>query len=245
MSTPFDYESADYLSDMVKIYKISSSDITNIPFIEHIARKGKPIYLSTGASYISEIESAVRAIKEAGGREVSLLHCVLSYPTKSEDANLNMIKHLKNIFPNEKIGYSDHTLPDDCMTVLTTAYLLGAEIIEKHFTLNKRLPGNDHYHAMDPIDLKKFVNNIELIRKITGQFAKTVLNCELVPRREARRSIVLSKDKKKGDTIQNEDIIIKRPGSGIYPEYLSVILGKKINKDLFKDTILTWNDFLN
>ena len=113
MSTPFDYDSADYLYDLVDIYKISSSDITNIPFIKHIAKKGKPIYLSVGASYLSEVEEAVRAIKEEGNNDICLFHCVLSYPTQNEDANLNFIKHLKAVFPDVKIGFSDHTLPDD------------------------------------------------------------------------------------------------------------------------------------
>jgi N-acetylneuraminate synthase len=198
MSTPFDYASADYLADMVDIFKISSSDLSNLPFLAHIAKKGKPIFLSVGASYLSEVELAVRTIKENGCKDIALLHCVLSYPCKNEDANLNIIPTLKNIFPDIKIGYSDHTLPDETMTILTTAYLLGAEIIEKHFTLDKTLPGNDHYHAGDPEDFSKAVHNFELVNVIRGQSEKTVLPCEIVPRREARRSLVLTRDMKQG-----------------------------------------------
>lgn len=240
MSTPFDYASADYLNDMVDVYKISSSDLSNIPFVEHIAKKGKPIYLSVGASYLSEVEAAVRAIKEAGNNDIALLHCVLSYPCKNEDANLNIITTLKRVFPDLKIGYSDHTLPDDTMTILTTAYLLGAEIIEKHFTLDKSLPGNDHYHAGDPEDFKKAVKNFQLINTILGQSEKTVLPCEMIPRREARRSLVLTRDMKAGEVLSQADLIAKRPGTGISPASLDIVLGRKLLIDCPEDTILTW-----
>lgn len=240
MSTPFDFESADYLYDMIDIYKISSSDLSNLPFIKHIASKGKPIYISTGAAYISEVEEAVRVIREAGCKDICLLHCVLSYPTKNEDANLNMIKHLKDIFPDVKIGYSDHTMPDKTMTILTTAFLFGAEIIEKHFTLDKTLSGNDHYHAMDPEDLKIAVDNFKLLEVIDGQYEKTVLSCEEIPRREARRSLVLTRDIKKGEVIKAEDLMLKRPGTGIKPEHMDIVIGREVAVDLAEDTVLTW-----
>mgnify|MGYP001404180377 FL=1 len=121
------------------------------------------------------------------------MHCVLSYPTKNEDANLNVIQTLKKIYPDLKIGYSDHTLPDPTMTVLSTAYLLGADVIEKHFTLDKTLKGNDHYHAGDPLDFRTAIDNFNLIQTIRGIDEKTVLPCEIIPRREARRSIVLTR----------------------------------------------------
>ncbi len=240
MSTPFDFESADYLCNMIDIYKISSSDLSNIPFLKHIAKKGKPIYISTGAAYISEIEEALRIIKSEGCNDICLLHCVLSYPTKNEDANLNMIKHLKNIFPDVKIGYSDHTLPDNTMTILTAAYLFGAEIIEKHFTLDKSLPGNDHYHAMDPNDLKIAAENFKLLEVVGGQYYKTVLPCEMIPRREARRSLVLTRDIKSGEVIKNEDLSIKRPGIGIKPRDIDIVIGRAVNQDLKEDTVLMW-----
>lgn len=242
MSTPFDYDSADYLYDLVDIYKISSSDITNIPFIKHIAKKGKPIYLSVGASYLSEVEEAVRAIKEEGNNDICLFHCVLSYPTKNEDANLNFIKHLKAVFPDVKIGFSDHTLPDECMTILTTAYMLGADVIEKHFTLDKTLKGNDHYHAGDPEDFRKAVDNFRLIQQILGSDKKTVLECEQIPRKQARRSLVLTRDIKAGEVLTEKDLVAKRPGTGISPKYLDIVLGRKVNADLDEDSILTWEN---
>lgn len=241
LSTPFDYNSADYLEDMVDVYKISSSDLSNIPFLKHIARKGKPILLSVGASYISEVEEAVRAMKEVGCKDITLLHCVLSYPCKNEDANLNIIKTLKKIFPDCKIGYSDHTKPDEAMTILTTAYLLGAEVIEKHFTLDKTLPGNDHYHAGNPADFTKAIRNFGIVDIVLGQEEKTVLNCEIIPRREARRSLVLTKSLKKGDVITPNDIMAKRPGTGIAPYYAEIVIGRRLLKDCEEDTILTWD----
>lgn len=242
MSTPFDYDSADYLCDLVDIYKISSSDITNIPFIKYIARKGKPIYLSVGASYLSEVEEAVRAIKEEGNNDICLFHCVLSYPTKNEDANLNFIKHLKAVFPDIKIGFSDHTLPDECMTILTTAYMLGADVIEKHFTLDKTLEGNDHYHAGDPEDFRKAVDNFKLIEKILGSEKKTVLECEQTPRKQARRSLVLTRDMKVGEILTEKDLVAKRPGTGISPKYFEVVLGRALKENLPEDSILTWEN---
>lgn len=241
MSTPFDYDSADYLDELVDIYKISSSDLSNLPFIRHIAKKGKPIYLSVGASYLSEVEEAVRVIQEENCPELCLLHCVLSYPTKNEDANLNVIKTLKRVFPDIIIGYSDHTLPDECMTILSTAYLFGAEVIEKHFTLDKNLPGNDHYHSGDPKDFKKAMDNFDLITKILGTSNKTVLECETVPRKEARRSLVLTHDMKQGDVITMKDVMPKRPGTGISPKYIDIVLGRKVKEDLDEDTVLTWD----
>ena len=242
LSTPFDYASADYLDEFVDIYKISSSDITNLPFIRHIAKKGKPIYLSVGASYLSEVDEAVRAIKDEGNNEICLMHCVLSYPTKDEDANLNIISSLKKIYPDITIGFSDHTVPDPCMTILTTAYLLGAEIIEKHFTLDKTLPGNDHFHSGDPSDFKKAIENFELIQVISGQTEKTVLECEKIPRREARRSLVFTRDMKKGEILTDKDLIAKRPGTGISPKYQDIVLGKMLKQDVKEDDILMWEN---
>lgn len=241
ISTPFDFESADYLDEIQNVYKISSSDLNNFPFIRHIAEKGKPIILSVGASYLSEVEETVRFLEENGCEDLTLLHCVLSYPTRNEDANLHMISHLKAVFPQHKIGYSDHTLPDPCMTILTTACLLGAEVIEKHFTLDKTLPGNDHYHAMDPDDLLKASANFKLLEVIGGRHLKTVIPCETVSRREARRSLVLARNMKQGEIITENDISIKRPGTGIPPSYQHIVVGRPLKVDALEDTVLVWD----
>ena len=240
-STPFDYASADYLYDMVDFYKISSSDLSNIPFIKHIAAKGKPMVVSVGAAYLSEVDEAIRAMKEVGNNDICILHCVLSYPTDPRNANLKIIKTLKEVFPDVKVGFSDHVAPDPNMMTLATAYLLGSEVIEKHFTLDKTLTGNDHYHSGDPEDFKKARANFEMIDKVLGQPEKTVLECEIVPRREARRSLVLTRDMKAGEKITENDIMPKRPGTGISPKYTDIVLGREVKRDLEEDTVLTWD----
>ena len=240
-STPFDYASADYLSEMVDFYKISSSDITNLPFIRHIGLKHKPVVLSVGASYISEVDEAVRTLQDAGCHDITLLHCVLSYPTQPEDANLRVIQTLKRIYPDLKAGFSDHVPPDDNMITLLAAYMLGAEVIEKHFTLDKTLKGNDHYHAGEPEDFRKAINNFRLADTVLGNGCKTVLDCELIPRREARRSLVLTRNMKAGEKILPEYLMAKRPGIGISPKYIDVVADRTVNRDLPEDTILTWD----
>lgn len=240
-STPFDYASADYLKDMVDFYKISSSDLSNLPFIRHIGSKGKPVYMSVGAAYLSEVDVAIRTLRSVGCRDIVVLHCVLSYPTEPKNANLRVIETLKRDFPDVKIGFSDHVAPDSTMMTLATAYLLGGEVIEKHFTLDKTLLGNDHYHSGDPADFKKAIANFKWIDTVLGSGEKTVLDCELVPRREARRSLVLTRDMKAGEVIKNEDLMPKRPGTGISPEYAEIVVGRKVVRDLEEDTILTWD----
>ena len=240
-STPFDYASADYLYDMVDFYKISSSDLSNLPFIEHIAKKGKPVYMSVGAAYLSECDEAIRVLKNAGCKDIVIFHCVLSYPTDPKNANLLIIETLKKTFPDIRVGFSDHVAPDDTMMTLATSYLLGAEVIEKHFTLDKTLSGNDHYHAGDPEDFKKAIANFKWIDTILGSAEKTVLDCEMIPRREARRSLVLTRDVKSGEIIKKEDIMPKRPGIGISPIYTDIVFGRSVKMDLAEDTILTWD----
>lgn len=240
-STPFDYASADYLAKYVDFYKISSSDASNLPFIEHIGAKDKPVVISVGASYLSETDEAIRVLKRSGCTDITVLHCVLSYPTDPSDANLRVIETLVRTFPDVKVGYSDHVAPDPSMQTLSTAYLLGAQVIEKHFTLDKTLPGNDHYHSGDVADFKRAVANFRFIDHILGSAEKTVLSCEIVPRREARRSLVLTRDMRAGEVIKKEDLMPKRPGTGIAPAYADVVIGRAVREDLPEDTILTWD----
>ena len=183
----------------------------------------------------------MRTLKDAGCNDIVLLHCVLSYPTNPDDANLKVIDTLKRVFPDIHIGFSDHVPPDDTMMTLATAYLLGAKVIEKHFTLDKTLPGNDHYHAGTPEDFKKAIQNFQWINRILGSAEKTVENCELVPRREARRSLVLTRDMTAGEKITEKDIMAKRPGTGISPKYMDIVIGRQVQRDLSEDTILSWD----
>ena len=239
MSTPFDFEAADYLNSMMDYYKISSSDLTNIPFIEHMCKFGKPILLSTGASNEEEIERAVDTVKKYGNKLV-LLHCVLEYPTPYEHANLLKIQALKEYYPDIMIGYSDHTKPDQSSDVLKTAYSLGAVVMEKHFTLDKTLKGNDHYHAMDPDDVRNIKAGLDRIRMICGSKSVNALESESAARANARRSIVLLRDVKAGEKVTKEDVTFKRPGIGISPSEVENVIGKVYATDLEEDTILKW-----
>jgi sialic acid synthase SpsE len=241
LSTPFDIESAIFLNDLMDVFKISSSDITNKPFIEFLCKFNKPIILSTGASYLHEIQEAVEWIDNKN-TPVALLHCILNYPTLDENANLGMIKDLQKKFPDKIIGYSDHTLPND-MKVLEMATLLGAVIIEKHFTHDKTLPGNDHYHAMDKDDLKQFYSNIEATFKILGEQYKHPLVTEGPAVKNARRSLVAQKNIPKGKIIEESDLTFKRPADGVSPRFIDEIIGKKAIANIKEDTILKWNMF--
>ena len=241
LSTPFDIESATFLNEMMDVFKISSSDITNKPFIEFMCNFGKPIILSTGASSLSEIAEAVSWI-EAKGNTLALLHCVLNYPTPDKNANLGMIMDLKTRFPDKIIGYSDHTLPND-MKVCEIATLLGSIIIEKHFTHDKKLPGNDHYHAMDKEDLKLFRTNLERTFEILGSFKIEALEDEASARANARRSLVALKDIPKGKMIEKEDLTFKRPAHGVSPKFIDEVVGKTALVDIKDDDVIKWDMF--
>ena len=243
LSTPFDMESANFLNDLMDVFKISSSDITNKPFIQYICQYGKPIILSTGASNLDEIQEAVEWI-ESNGNPLALLHCVLNYPTEVQNANLGMILDLNKKFPKNLIGYSDHTLPGD-MKTLEVAVLLGASIVEKHFTHDKTLPGNDHYHAMDKEDLRKFSDNLDCLFELLGEDKKRSLPSEETARLNARRSLVAKRRLKAGQQISLEDITWKRPGTGISPREMDKVLKHQVNKDLAEDSILHWSDLVD
>ena len=236
LSTPFDVESASFLNEMMDVFKISSSDITNKPFIEYMCSFGKPILLSTGASNLEEVKEAVGWIN-AFNLPLSLMHCVLNYPTPDENANLGMIAGLKKEFPDNIIGYSDHTLPKE-MKVCEMATMLGAVIIEKHFTHDKSLPGNDHYHAMDKEDLNKFKASLETTFKILGSFKIEALEDEEKSRLNARRSLVAAKDIQKGKIIDKSDLTFKRPAHGISPKYIDEVVGKAAKVDIMEDDII-------
>ncbi len=241
LSTPFDIESATFLNEMMDVYKISSSDITNKPFIEYMCGFGKPIILSTGASALHEIEEAVGWI-EPFGVPLALLHCVLNYPTPDHNANLGMIMDLKAKFPQHIIGYSDHTLPHD-MKVCEMAVILGSVIIEKHFTHDKTLSGNDHYHAMDKEDLKRFRANLERTFEILGSFKVAALSDEAPARAHARRSLVAARPIAQGAVVRKEDLTFKRPAHGVSPKFIDEIVGKSARVAIEEDAVIQWNMF--
>lgn len=243
LSTPFDVSSMEFLEPLMDFYKIASADITNTPFLRMIAKKNKPVVLSTGASSIEEIKNAVQILESNGCSEIALLHCILNYPTLDDNAHLDMITGLKNSFPRYVIGYSDHTLPNKHMTPLVSAYLLGAQIIEKHFTNDKNLPGNDHYHSMDFDNLKEFVTIINHIENLKGSTKeKSPIESEEIARKNARRSIVLSKNINSGEKFSEGNLTFKRPGTGISSSNWDKIIGRKSLFDLKSDHILKWTD---
>jgi len=241
ISTPFDVESARFLNDLMDVFKISSSDLNNKPFIEYLCSFGKPILLSTGAAYLWEIEQASGWI-EAKGNALALLHCVLNYPTDDASANLAMILDLRRKFPDNLIGYSDHTLPGD-MKTLEVATLLGARIIEKHFTHDKTLPGNDHYHAMDMNDLKRFHTRLDMLFPLLGEHRKHPLASEEIARLNARRSLVAARLIPAGKKVEPQDITWKRPGKGIDPRDHDRVIDSMAKDSIDEDTVLRWSMF--
>ena len=242
MSTPFDAGAVKFLDPLVRFFKVASADITNVPLLRQVAAKGKPVVLSTGASSLDEIEAAAATLRAAGCRELVLLHCVLNYPCPNANANLNMIAGLKQAFPDTVIGYSDHTQPDAAMQVMTAAWLRGATVLEKHFTHDKDLPGNDHYHAMDVDDLKRLIANLAFLEETLGSTDKQPLPEEASARENARRSIVTDHALAAGAEIGEADITCKRPGSGISPARWDEVVGRRAKRDLAGDHILRWED---
>lgn len=243
LSTAFDVESADYLNEMMNVYKISSSDLNNLPFVAYQAKKNKPILLSVGASEEAEIKKTVELIREYNQQPITLLHCVLEYPTPYEHANLNKIISLKKAFPDCYIGYSDHTKPEQNFDVLKTAYNLGAQVIEKHFTLDKTLTGNDHYHAMDEQDAAGIIAAINYLERIRGNYEIACLESERIARMNARRSLVSNCNIAKGTVITEAMITFKRPASGIGADAYDRLIGTTANVDIAEDTVLQWEMF--
>jgi len=240
MSTPFDAESATFLNDLMGAFKIASADLTNVPFIRHICSFNKPMLLSTGAAEVWEIAEASATIRQ-GGNPLALMHCVLNYPTDRHSANLGMITDLRRRFPEAAIGYSDHTVPDAEMSVLTTAVLLGATILEKHFTYDKTLPGNDHYHAMDLADLTAFGKRLDDLFSVIGSFDKAALPSEAPARQHARRSLVSARPIATGAEITADDLTWKRPAHGISPRFFDEVIGRTARTDIPEDVVIEWS----
>ena len=244
LSTPFDLESVEYLDEYMDVYKISSADIRNIPLMKAIAKKGKPIILSVGASEEVEIEQAVNLIRANNDKQLTLLHCVLEYPTPYEHANLLKIKSLADKYKDIIVGYSDHTKPDSNMDVLKTAYILGARVIEKHFTLDKTIKNkNDHFHSMDCEDIRSLKKGLEFCKQIMGSPELKCLESEVKTRQSVRRSAVSNCEIRKGQILTDDLIIYKRPASGLSPYEVERIIGKMALVDIPADTVLKEEQF--
>ena len=243
-STPFDEDAVDLLDSLnVPAFKIASADITHIPLIKKIASKKKPIFISTGMATMKEIEEAVDTIKKEGNKKIIIMHCITSYPTKPEDANLEMIRTLEEEFPDYVIGYSDHTLGID---VASFSRLFGSNCIEKHFTHNKNLTvSRDHRLSLDSEDFKELINKMKLIDISKGSSVRSEFPSEVDSIKYARRSIVSKEKIEKGSKITLEMVDVKRPGTGIQPKFLEKILGKVVVRDILEDVPITWDDIEN
>ena len=242
LSTPFDSSAVITLAPMMHAFKIASADITNIPLLISIAKFKKPVILSTGAAKIWEIDHALEILREHGATKVALLHCMLNYPTEYNNAGLLMIETLKTRFSNVVVGYSDHTLPEPDMLTVMTAIAMGACIIEKHFTYDKSLPGNDHYHAMDYKDLETLMININRQQQVLSNVDEQGREKEKLARMHARRSIVAGVKIAKGSKISESDLTYKRPASGISTLHWFSVVGSIAKVDMDEDHILKWSD---
>lgn len=243
LSTPFDDAAIELLDPLVPFFKVASADLTNLPFLRKVGAKRKPVLLSTGASTLAEIDVAVKTLRDYGCADIVLLHCILNYPTENRNAHLRMIAGLRRAYPELLVGYSDHTVPSDSMASLFTAHLLGAVVLEKHFTHDKSLPGNDHYHAMDVHDLKRFVSLLDEIHDLLGDSDhKEPIETEGISRLNARRSIVVTRPIKKGSRFDASMLTYKRPGTGISPLHWDDVMGASAARDLDEDHVLTWSD---
>lgn len=234
LSTPFDIQSIAFLNDLQDTWKIPSGEITNYPYLVEIARTRKSVILSTGMSTLKEIDESLIVLRDHGAVDISLLHCNTQYPTPYSDVNLNAMKTLKNKF-GVKVGYSDHT---QGIEVPIAAVALGAEIIEKHFTLDRNMEGPDHKASLEPKELADMVRAIRNIEKALGDGEKRVTESERANLSVARKSIVAKTDIKKGEVFSEFNLTTKRPGTGISPMKWNSVLGTVAIRDFQKDELI-------
>lgn len=238
LSSPFDSKSVDLLDELnVPLFKLGSGEINNFPLIEDVIKKGKPIIISTGMATLEEIEETVDFIDDKVP-ELTIMHCVTSYPAKIEETNLNFIKTLEKKF-NHSIGFSDHSLG---IELPIAAVALGAKVIEKHFTIDKNLKGPDHKASLESKEFKEMVDSIRNVEKGMGSFNKNLSEDEKEIKKLVRKSIVSSLAIKKGEKINKTMLTIKRPGTGIETKYLNEVLGKIAKNDIKKDELIKWED---
>lgn len=239
MSTAFDEESADFLAGLgMSIFKIPSGELTNIPLLQHIARFGKPMIVSTGMGTIEEIKEAVEAIQAAGNDDITVLHCVTDYPTPPEQVNLRAM-HVIQAALGVPIGYSDHSMGIEASVIAVAA---GAKVIEKHFTLDCNLPGPDHKASLEPKDLGEMVKGIRKVEVLLGSGKKQPNEAELAVAKIVRRSVVAARDLRVGDTITSDMVLLRRPGTGIEPARIGEVIGRTLSRDVKEGVLLSWDD---
>lgn len=241
MSTPFDEKSADELESLgMSTFKIPSGELTNHPLIRHIALKQKPVILSTGMATLDEVNQAVEVIRAVGNTQFQLLHCVSDYPADPATVNLRAMQVMRERF-QVPVGLSDHTLG---IHIPIAAVAMGASCIEKHFTLDKSLPGPDHQASLNPEELDQLVKQVREVERAFGSGIKQPTEAERKTALIARRSVVLAHNLPKGHLLTPNDLILRRPGTGLPPNELPYLIGKKLKSDLPKDHILQESDLL-
>ena len=235
LSTPFDLKSVDFLNELgVPFFKIPSGEITNYPYLIKIAHTGKPVVMSTGMCEPDEILAAINVLENNGGGEITLLHCNTEYPTPLKDVNLYAMRTMKKMF-GKKVGYSDHTKG---IEVPVAAVALGACVIEKHFTLDKNMPGPDHKASLEPDELGRMVKNIRNIEIALGDGVKHVSESERKNIAIARKSIVARRNIQEGEILTEDNLAVKRPGTGINPMQWMEVLGTRAVRDFKEDELI-------
>lgn len=239
ISTPDGIESLNYLVSLdVPLIKIGSTEVTNYTFLRQIGRTGRTVILSTGMSTLGEVEKSVQVLESTGNRDIKIMHCISDYPTNVEDLNLRAMITMKNAF-KLPVGLSDHTLGFEAVIA---AVALGAEFIEKHITLDRNMEGPDHRASMPPLEFKEYVEHIRNTELLLGDGRKKPTEREKQILKAARRSIVAADDLEKGSIITDKMIEFKRPGYGITPEMVDILIGRELKRDLKKDEVIEWKD---
>jgi len=238
-STPTTLEEVDMLDELkVPFFKVASMDLNNLSFLKYVAEKGRTIILSTGMGSLAEIETALKTIYETGNKEVILLHCIAIYPPDDKIINLRNIEMLNKTF-DIPVGFSDHTIGTP---IPLAAITFGAKVIEKHFTLDKTMPGWDHAVSANPEEMKIIVEEGRRIVTALGKYRRVVSEKEMKQRESFRRSIVTKREIKEGELLKEEDLDFKRPGTGIGLDEIKYVLGRKVNKDIDEDELIKWED---
>lgn len=240
LSTPYNEEDADVLDKLeLPAFKLASMHAVEPNIIKHVAQKGKPVILSTGMTSLGEIDAAVNSFRETGNNQLVLLQCTTNYPSRLEDANLLSMQTMRHAF-NLLVGYSDHTQND---TACIVSVALGAKVIEKHFTLDKNLPGPDQSTSYEPKEFSRLIKSIRDAEKVLGLATKFPSKFEKINSLGMRRSIVAKTNISAGVEIKNNMLTLKRPATGLPPKYFDTLLGKKTRKDISADSFIKWTDF--
>lgn len=238
-STPSHMDDVELLDKLgTTVYKIGSDDTSNLEFIRNVAATQKPLIVSTGMCTAVEVDEIVDVIMSTGNKNFSILHAITSYPTKYDIVNLNVIRSFQDRYPGVVIGYSDHTIGVQCCLA---ARVMGALILERHFTMDKNAKGPDHMLSSDPEEMKYLVDSVRIIEQSMGDGVKMPVMQEQINRRNNRKSIVMEKSIAKGEYLSRSHLSIKRPGYGIEPKKLNDLIGKPVNQDIEKDEVLTWD----